>query len=188
MSRVFVARRLPGDAVDVLRRSVEVELWQEELPPPHDVLLRQARACDGLMTLVTDRIDAALLDQAPSLKVVSNVAVGLDNVDVAAATARGVVITNTPGVLTETTADFAFALLMAAARRVVEGDRYTREGRWKTWDPSLLLGTDLYGATLGIVGLGQIGIQVAKRATGFDMKLLYYDVRRNEQAERDYGV
>lgn len=186
--RVFVARRLPGSAVEELSRSVEVELWREELPPPHEMLLEQARNSDGLMTLVTDRIDGPLLDQAPRLRVVSNVAVGFDNIDVPAATAHGVIITNTPGVLTETTADFAFALLMAAARRVVEGDRFTREGRWKTWDPGLLLGTDIYGSTLGIVGLGQIGVQVARRATGFGMTLLYHDVRRNEEAERQYGL
>jgi glyoxylate reductase len=188
MSRVFVARRLPGDAVDVLRRSVEVELWQGELPPPREVLLAEARRSDGLITLVTDRVDRPLLDQAPSVRVVSNVAVGFDNIDVPAATERGVIITNTPGVLTETTADFTWALLMAAARRVVEGDRFTREGRWQTWDPSLLLGADIYGATLGIAGLGQIGVQVARRAIGFGMTILYYDVRRNEQAEREYGL
>ena len=188
MSRVFVTRRLPGDAVDVLRRSADVELWPGELPPPREVMLEEARRSDGLMTLVTDRIDAPLLDEAPSVRVVSNVAVGFDNIDVEAATAHGVMVTNTPGVLTETTADFAFALLMAAARRVVEGDRLTRQGGWKTWEPALLLGTDIYGATLGIVGLGQIGIQVARRAAGFGMIMLYYDVRRNERAEREYGI
>ena len=187
MARVFVSRRLPGDAVDVLRRSVEVELWEGELPPPREVMLKEARRSDGLLTLVTDGIDAPLLDLAPGLRVVSNFAVGFDNIDIQAATARGVIVTNTPGVLTETTADFTWALLMAAARRVVEGDRFTREGRWKTWDPGLLLGADIYGATLGIVGLGQIGVEVARRATGFGMTILYYDVRRNEQAEREYG-
>lgn len=186
--RVFVARRLPGDAIETLRRAVEVDLWDQPLPPPYELLSEQARGSDGIITLVTDRVDAPLLDQAPHLRAVSNMAVGYDNIDIPAATAHGVVVTNTPGVLTETTADFSFALLMAAARRVVEGDRFTREGRWRTWDPGLLLGTDIFGSTLGIIGLGQIGVQMARRATGFGMTMLYHDVRRNEEAERAYGL
>jgi glyoxylate reductase len=185
---VYVTRELPGDAVERLRGAASVRVWPEDLPPPRDVLLREAAAADGLIALLTDRIDAELLDAAPRLRVVSNVAVGYDNIDVAEATRRAVLVTNTPGILTETTADFAFALLMAAARRVVEADRYTRQGRWKTWGPQVLLGQDVHGACLGIVGLGAIGLEVAKRARGFGMRILYQDHRRRPREERRYGL
>jgi len=186
---VYVARRLPDPAMDRLRQQVDMTVWPtDELPPPREVLLKAAAASDGLLSLLTDRIDGALLDAAPRVRVVSNYAVGYDNIDVAAATSRGVVVTNTPGVLTETVADFAITLLLAVARRVVESDRYTREGRWKSWEPLLFLGQDLYGATLGLVGLGRIGAAVAKRAHGFDMRILYHDVVRREDLERDLGL
>jgi glyoxylate reductase len=185
---VYVTRELPGDAVKRLRQTASVRVWAEELPPPRDVLLREAAAADGLVTLLTDRIDAELMDAAPRLRVVSNVAVGYDNIDVAEATRRAILVTNTPGILTETTADFAFALLMAAARRVVEADRYTRQGRWKTWGPQVLLGQDVHGACLGIVGLGGVGLEVAKRARGFGMRVLYQDHRRRPREERRYGL
>ena len=187
--RVYVARRLPDPAMDRLRQHVDMTVWPtDELPPPREVLLKEAAASDGLLSLLTDRIDGALLDAAPRVRVVSNYAVGYDNIDVAAATSRGVVVTNTPGVLTETVADFAITLLLAVARRVVESDRYTREGRWKSWEPLLFLGQDLYGATLGLVGLGRIGTAVAKRAHGFDMRILYHDVVRREDLEHDLGL
>jgi len=187
--RVYVARRLPDPAMDRLRQHVDMTVWPtDELPPPREVLLREAAVSDGLLSLLTDRIDGALLDAAPRVRVVSNYAVGYDNIDVAAATSRGVVVTNTPGVLTETVADFAITLLLAVARRVVESDRYTREGRWKSWEPLLFLGQDLYGATLGLVGLGRIGTAVAKRAHGFDMRILYHDVVRREDLEHDLGL
>jgi len=187
--RVYVARRLPDPAMDRLRQHVDMTVWPtDELPPPREVLLREAAVSDGLLSLLTDRIDGALLDAAPRVRVVSNYAVGYDNIDVAAATSRGVVVTNTPGVLTETVADFAITLLLAVARRVVESDRYTREGRWKSWEPLLFLGQDLYGATLGLVGLGRIGTAVARRAHGFDMRILYHDVVRREDLEHDLGL
>jgi glyoxylate reductase len=178
---VFVTRELPGRGIERLRAEVKVTVWEQELPPPHERLLEEAGRADGLITLLTDRIDADLMDAARRLRVVSNVAVGYDNIDVAAATHRGILVANTPGVLTETTADLAFALLMAAARRIVEGDRAAHEGRWRTWHPSFLLGQDVHGATLGIVGLGAIGMAVARRARAFGMRVLYHDrVRRPE--------
>jgi glyoxylate reductase len=140
---------------------------------------------DALLTLLTDRVDAALVNGAPRLRIVSNMAVGYDNIDVKAATARGVLVCNTPGVLTETTADFAFSLLLAAARRVVEGDRLARSGGWRTWHPSFLLGQDAYGSTLGIIGLGAIGQAVARRARGFAMRLLYFDSQRRPELETE---
>jgi glyoxylate reductase len=175
--RVFVTRLIPDEGLDRVRAACEVDLWTDELPPPRDELLRRAAGKDGLLTLLTDRVDAELLDAAgPQLKVVSNLAVGFDNIDVAECTRRGIPAGNTPGVLTETTADLAFALLMAAARRIDEGSRYVRAGRWKTWGPMLLMGVDVHGATLGIVGFGRIGREMARRATGFGMRILYHDV------------
>ncbi len=189
LPRVYVARRLPEPALALLRSQAEITVWgTDEVPPPQDVLMREAAASDGLLPLLTDRIDGALLDAAPRVRVVSNYAVGFDNIDVAAATARGVVITNTPGVLTETVADFTMALLLASARRLVEGDKYARAGKWQSWMPMLFLGQDIHGATLGLVGLGRIGAAVAKRAHGFGMKIIYYDVIRREDLERDLGI
>ena len=175
--RVFVSRVIPDEGLDAVRDACELDLWTEELPPPRDELLRRSAGMDGLLTLLTDRVDAELLDAAgPQLKVVSNYAVGFDNLDIPELTRRGIPAGNTPGVLTETTADLAFALMMAAARRVDEGSRYVRAGRWKTWGPMLLMGVDLHGATLGIVGFGRIGREMAKRASGFGMRVLYHDV------------
>jgi glyoxylate reductase len=179
--RVFVTRRLPGDALDRLTVFADVDLWPEDLPPPYDELRRRAAACQGVICLLTDRVDRTLIEQSPKLRVISNVAVGYDNIDVEAATECGVPVGNTPGVLTETTADLAFALMLAAARRLVEADRFVREGRWRTWDPNLLLGYDLAGATLGIIGFGKIGRAVARRATGFGMRVLYTARRRRDE-------
>ena len=175
--RVFVSRQIPTDGLNSIRAAADAAIWPDELPPPRAELLGAVAGCDGILTLLTDRVDDELLDAAgPQLRVVSNYAVGFDNVDVAACTRRGIPVGNTPGVLTETTADLAFALLMAAARRVAEGDRYVRAGRWKTWGPLLLLGPDIHGATLGIVGFGRIGQAVARRAQGFGMTILFHDV------------
>jgi lactate dehydrogenase-like 2-hydroxyacid dehydrogenase len=176
---VFVARVIPDDGLSLVRAACEADVWPDELPPPRDELLRRIAGCHGVLTLLTDRVDDAFLDAAgPQLRVVSNYAVGFDNVDVAACAARGVAVGNTPGVLTETTADLAWALLMAAARRLPEGSRYVRDGRWRTWGPMLLLGPDIHGATLGIVGFGRIGQAVARRAAGFAMEVLYHDMSR----------
>jgi glyoxylate reductase len=188
MPHVFVTRALPGDPTPRLREVAEVEVWPDEEPPSHDELVRRAADADALLTMLCDPIDAAVFDAGKRLRIIAQMAVGYDNVDVAAATERGILVTNTPGVLTETTADLAFALLLAAARRVVEGDRLTRAGGWKSWHPSFMLGQDVYGATLGIVGLGKIGQAVARRARGFDMRVLYFSRSRHAGAEAELGV
>lgn len=187
--KVYVTRMIAQEALDMITRVAEMKVWPGELPPPHEVILEEAREVDGLLTLLTDKIDASVMQAAPKLKVISNMAAGYDNIDVTEATKRGIVVGNTPEVLTETVADFAFALLMAAARRVVEADAFTRKGQWKTWGPMVLLGQDIHHATLGIIGMGRIGAEVAKRAKGFSMKVLYYDeLRRSEEEEKQLGV
>jgi glyoxylate reductase len=175
--RVFVSRIIPDEGLDLIREACDMDLWEDDLPPPREELLRRVAGVDGALTLLTDKVDDGFLDAAgPQLKVVSNYAVGFDNIDVAACARRGIPVGNTPGVLTDTTADLAWTLLMAAARRVAEGDRYVRDGRWKTWGPLLLLGPDVHGSTIGIVGFGRIGQAVARRAAGFGMRILYHDV------------
>jgi glyoxylate reductase len=186
--RVYVTRHLPEAAFRRLSADCTIESWDREVPPPYQVLREAIADKQGLLCLLTDRIDAALMDAAPGLKVISQCAVGYDNIDVAAATARGIPVGNTPGVLTDATADFAFTLLMAAARRVGEAVDYVRNGQWQTWGLTLLLGQEVYGATLGIVGLGRIGQAVARRARGFDMKVLYHDAARQPEAEAELGV
>jgi len=188
--RVFVSRIIPDEGLRKIRDATDADVWTDELPPPREELLRRVEGIDGLVSLLTDRVDDELLDRAGSqLKVVSNYAVGFDNVDVAACTRRGIPVGNTPGVLTETTADLAWALIMAAARRVAEGDRYVRAGRWRTWGPLLLLGSDVHGSTIGVVGFGRIGQAVARRATGFGMRILYHDLARApEDVERELGA
>lgn len=177
--RVFVARRIPEEGLEPIRAACDLSLWDDELPPPRADLLRAVKGCDGILTLLTDRVDDELLDAAgPRLRVVADMAVGYDNVDVPACTRRGIAVGNTPGVLTETTADLAFALVMAAARRIAEGDRLVRAGGWRTWGPLAFLGTDVHGGTLGIVGLGRIGQAVARRARGFGMTVLYTNRHR----------
>jgi lactate dehydrogenase-like 2-hydroxyacid dehydrogenase len=185
--RVYVTRRVPEAGIDLLREACEIEVWEGELPVPREVLMGKVSEIDGLYCLLTEQIDGELLDAAPRLRVVSNMAVGFNNIDVEACTARGIPVVNTLGVLTETTADCAFALLMAAARRIVEGADYVRAGKWKTWGPMLLMGQDLHGATLGIVGFGRIGMAMARRAQGFDMRVLYQDAYVTE-ADPDLGA
>ncbi len=186
--RVFVTRRIAQEALDMIGAAAELEVWPEELPPDYSTLREKSATADGLLTMLSDRIDAELMAASPRLRVVSNYAVGYDNIDIAAATGRGILVGNNPGVLTDTTADLAFALLMAAARRIVEADAYTRAGRWKTWGPMVLLGHDVHHATLGIVGLGRIGQAVARRARGFDMTVLYHDMQPNPAAEKALGL
>ncbi|HEV8698315.1 MAG TPA: D-glycerate dehydrogenase, partial [Candidatus Limnocylindrales bacterium] len=177
-ARVFVSRRIPEDGLRLIVDGCDATVWPDELPPPRDALLAGVAGCDGILTLLTDLVDDELLDAAGrQLRVISNYAVGFDNIDVPACTRRGIPVGNTPGVLTDTTADLAFALLMAAARRLPEGDRYVRAGNWRTWGPMLLLGPDVHGATLGIVGFGRIGQALARRASGFGMTVLYHDVK-----------
>ncbi len=185
---VYVTRRLPQPAMHALQEVCQVEIWDQEFPPPYEVIVEKVADKEALLCLLTDRIDAVLMDAAPGLKVISQCAVGFDNVDVAAATARRIPVGNTPGILTDATADFAFALLMAAARRLGEAIDYVRDGHWQTWGLTLLLGQSVYGATLGIVGLGRIGQALARRARGFDMSVLYHDVARNPRAEAELGI
>jgi glyoxylate reductase len=184
--RVFVSRILPEAGLAKIKQHTDAEIWPEQLPPPYDLLRQKAAECDGLVTLLTDKIDAALLGATPRLKVVSNFAVGFNNIDVPAATRQGIAVGNTPGVLTDATADMAFALLITAARRVVEGDRDARAGKWKTWEPVGYLGQDLAGRTLGIVGMGRIGYAMARRCRlGWDMNVIYHDMRPSPPAETD---
>ena len=174
--RVFVTRVIPEKGLDLIREVCEVDLWQNGMPPAREDLLKRVQGIDGLLCLLTDKVDGEVMDSAgEGLKVISNLAVGFDNINVPAATARGIPVGNTPDVLTDATADFAFTLLMAAARRLLEADRYIRLGKWKTWDPLALLGVDMKDATLGLVGFGRIGKAMARRARGFDMRVIYYD-------------
>jgi glyoxylate reductase len=172
--RVFVARVIPEAGLRPVLDACAAEVWSGDAPPPRDELLKAVAGCDGVLTMLTDRVDDAFLDAAgPQLRVVSNMAVGYDNIDVPACTRRGVAVGNTPGVLTETTADLTWALILAAARRLSEGERFVKSGGWRTWSPIHQLGVDVHGSTLGIVGFGRIGQAVARRALGFGMPVLY---------------
>jgi glyoxylate reductase len=186
--RIFVTRGMVGTGVERLGREADVTVWPDTDPPPAEALLHHASRSDGLLTTIADRIDAAFLDAAPSVRVVSQLAVGYDNIDVAAATERGVLICNTPGVLTDATADLAFALMLAHARRLFIADRALRNGEWGEWSPVFMLSHDLHGKTLGIVGLGAIGRAVAERARGFKMPTLYWSRSRKPDAEAKMGV
>jgi glyoxylate reductase len=187
--KIYITRKLPELVVERLRVVCELKMWEnEEDPVPREILEKEILDVDGLYCLLTESIDQPLLNLAQRLKIVSNMAVGYNNIDVAAATKKGIMVTNTPGVLTETTADLTFALLMASARRIVEASDYLREGKWKTWSPMQLTGQDIYGATLGILGLGRIGEALAKRARGFDMNILYHNRSRKLEAEEQLGI
>lgn len=185
---VYVTRRIPEVGLQMVRGACDVRLWEGELPPPREVILREVADCEGLLCLVTDPIDADVIAAGQRLLVISQFAVGVDNIDVEVATARGIPVGHTPGVLTDATADMTFALLMAAARRIPEGIEKVRAGGWRTWEPLGLLGAEVWGATLGIVGLGRIGTAVARRARGFAMQILYHDPLRKPDLEAELGL
>ena len=188
--RVFVTREIPAAGLDLIRQQCDAEIWPEPLPPSREVLLQKIQGCAGVLTLLTEKVDAEFMDAAgPQLKVISNYAVGYNNISVDEATSRGIAVGNTPGVLTEATADMAFALLISAARRIVESERYVQQGKWKTWEPLGHIGCDLEGRTIGIVGMGRIGSSMARKCHGgWNMKVLYHDNYRNEAAEQEFGA
>jgi glyoxylate reductase len=187
--RVYVSRRLPEAAMELLESALEVSSWESaERPAPREALLAGVAEADGLLALLTDRVDGELLAAAPRLRAVANMAVGYDNIDVPACTARGVLVTNTPGVLTETTADLAWALMLAAARRIVEGQKLIEADGWGPWYPMQMVGVDVYGATLGVVGAGRIGAAVLRRASGFTMRLRYHNRRPSPEVEAETGA
>lgn len=186
--KVFVTRRRVPDAIALLSEHFDVEVWGRPSPPPKAVLMKKAAVCQAMLTEVDDVVDRDVLAAAKALRVVANRGVGLDHVDVAEATRLGIAVTNTPGLLAESCADMAFALILAVARRIAYADRRVRTGKWKAFDQTPYLGTDVHGKTLGIVGLGQIGTMVAKRAIGFEMRVLYHSRRRKQEEEDRYGV
>lgn len=184
-AKIYVTRDIGERGLKIIRQHFDTEVWPEYAPPPKKTIIEKAKTADALVTLLSDKIDAEVFDAAPKLKIVSQLAVGFDNMDIPEATKRGIYVTNTPEVLTDTTADFAWALLLAVARRVAEADKYVRTGQWKVgWHPNMMAGRDVYGTTIGVVGAGRIGYAVAKRATGFDMKILFYDVVPRPEIEK----
>ena len=193
MTRIFITRPIPERGIRLLTDTFgpeAVEVSPNDRPITRDELLQGARGADALLPILTDTVDATVMDAAgPQLKVIANYAVGYNNIDVAGANARGILVTNTPGVLTETTADLAWSLLMAAARRICEAERYLRAGLWKSWGPQLFLGVDIHGQTMGIYGMGRIGQAIARRAKGFGMRILYHDVNRlAPSSETEMGI
>ncbi len=186
---IYITRKIPDGVLNLLQEQCHVNMWEEEdIPVSREVLAKEIAEVDGLFCLLTEEIDADLIEQAPKLKVISNMAVGYNNIDVQYAASKGIIVTNTPGVLTETTADLTFALLMAVSRRIVEAEHFLQAGEWKTWSPMLLTGQDVFGATLGIIGLGRIGEAVARRAKGFNMNVLYHNRSRKQEAEETIGI
>ncbi len=187
--RIFVTRAIHDAGLQIINRNFSAEIWPEYVPPPRDVLIDRVKKVDGLITLLSDKIDAEIMAQAPDLKIIAQLAVGFDNIDIREATKRGICVTNTPEVLTDASADFAFAMLMAVARRVVEADRYVRNGNWKVaWHPSMMLGHDIFGATLGIIGAGRIGQAMARRGRGFNMPILYSSSTPKPEFEQECGA
>ncbi|UYZ00228.1 D-glycerate dehydrogenase [Peribacillus frigoritolerans] len=187
--KIYITRKLPEQIIEGLSRNYDVRMWdQEDIPVPRKVLVEEMKEVEGLLCLLTEQIDESLIEQAPNLKIIANMAVGHNNIDVQSATKRGIMVTNTPGVLTETTADLTFGLLLATARRMMEAEDYLRSGKWETWSPMQLTGQDVHGATLGIIGLGRIGEALAKRAKGFDMNLVYFNRSRKYEQEKELGI
>jgi glyoxylate reductase len=187
--KVYITRQLPRAAVDIVAAACEYRMWEQEATPvPRDLLLREVADADGILSLISERVDAELLDAGPRLRIVANMAVGYDNVDLPTLSQRGVLLTNTPGVLTETTADLAWALVMAAGRRIVESQRLIAEGGWTNWSPMFMVGQDISGATLGVVGAGRIGSAVVRRARGFNMRILYHNRKPSPELERETGA
>lgn len=188
-STVYITRKLPEDIINKLSLHFQVRMWEEEnTPVPREILLKEVEDIDGLVCLLTDKIDEEVISRAPHLKIISNVAVGYNNIDVEAAAKKGIKVSNTPGVLTETTADLTFALLMATARGITNASEVLRSGEWGAWSLMEFTGQDIYGATLGIIGLGRIGESLVKRAKGFDMNVLYYNRSRKHKKEKELGI
>lgn len=186
---IFITRKLPHEAIESIKSQYQVKMWDsEDVPVPRERLLEEAKTADALLTMLSDKIDAAVLTAGSQLKVVANLAVGFDNIDLETATKNGIAVCNTPDVLTDTTADLAFGLLMATARRLVEAAELVKKNEWKSWSPLLLAGHDIHHKTIGIVGMGKIGETVAKRATGFDMEILYHNRTRKPEAEKSLGA
>jgi len=187
--KIYITRKLPQVIYKKLADKFEVKMWDTaDQPVPREILIEEVKEMDGLFCLLTETIDREVIENAPKLKVIANMAVGFNNIDIQTAAEKGIVVTNTPGVLTETTADLTFALLMATARRVVEASDYLRNGEWKTWSPMQLSGQDIHGTTLGIIGMGGIGQALVKRAKGFDMNVIYYNRSRKPALEKDMGI
>ena len=186
--KIYITRRIPESGIKLLQESCDVEIWDSDDVVPRDVFLKAVADKDAVLCLLTEKIDAETMDVAKSVKIFANMAVGFDNIDVEECTKRGVMASNTPGVLTGTTADFAFTLLMAAARRIREGHEFIQAGKWETWGPLLLMGQDIHHATLGLIGLGRIGTEMARRGQGFSMRVLYNDVVRREDLEQELGL
>ncbi|MEI4769885.1 D-glycerate dehydrogenase [Psychrobacillus sp. FJAT-51614] len=188
LEKIFITRKLPDEVVNPLREKFDVKMWHsDEISMTYDEIKSQARDAHALWTVLSDKVDRPLIESLTNLKVISNLAVGYNNIDIDAAKEHGIIVTNTPGVLTETTADLAFSLLLATARRVTEAERELRAGKWKSWTPMQLTGMDVFGATLGIIGMGRIGEAVARRAKGFEMKVLYHNRSRKINAEEEFG-
>lgn len=187
--KIYITRKISNQFIEKYADKYDIEMWESESKPvPRDLLLEKAQEVDALCTMLSDKVDEELLAKQTQLKVVANLAVGYDNIDVLKANQSGVTVTNTPGVLSDTTADLTFSLLMATARRIVEADSYLRAGKWQDWSPFLLAGSDIHHKTIGIVGMGRIGKQVAKRASGFDMNIVYHNRSRNKEAEGELGA
>jgi glyoxylate reductase len=188
-STIFITRKIPDKTVHLLKEQFDVSMWEEEeVPVPRETLKEKIQSVDGLYCMLTEQIDKELLEYASNLKVISNMAVGYNNIDIEAASEKGIMVTNTPGVLTEATADLTFSLLMATARRIPEAAQFLRNGKWASWSPMLLTGQDVFGATIGIIGMGRIGEAVARRATGFNMDILYYNRSRKKEVENELGA